>query len=116
MHAIRKLLRGSASLPFAYWIIGVVGNSIIRLVDSFIWESGYYMILTPENARFESAFLVVDLSYGVFSMICVWNSAGNYEGPKVWAGLARFWVVTGSLFIALDIAVLVGLIDQYSFL
>jgi hypothetical protein len=86
---IHKLIQGKYGLAKTYWgfaigisiilyflsiVIGTLGSPTL----SFVWVLGIY-------------------SYQVVIWIGTWRSAGYYEGPIIWAGLAKFAVVIGIL-------------------
>lgn len=107
MQAVRVLLRGGASLPFSFWVIGILGNAVFVISDAFLWEYGFYMFAIPEKVAFGRVFFAIATSYEVFSLFCIWNSASNYNGPKAWAALAKIMVVLWTLSLLLTMIWLV---------
>lgn len=93
--------RGDFSLPFSYWVIGVLGKAALIVGMSAVGSSERIRDLGPTGSG-----LVI---LGIFSlliavvpwqMVGIWRSSSKYRqdgGSALWAGLAKLMVVLGSL-------------------
>ena len=97
MEFVKELWRGNASLPFSYWVIAVIGNALFAIMDVVLEGAGYYNVITEDKHNFIFVFLIVSIGYFLFTVVCVWRSATNYEGKPVWAILAKIAMVLGAL-------------------
>jgi hypothetical protein len=95
---VTRLFRGDISLPITYWVFGVlIGNVAFQIILKVI-EFRYIDIATSQVGSWAvMAFYWLAIGYGIFMLIAVWRSAGNFKGKAVWAGLARIAVVLGTL-------------------
>lgn len=90
---LRRLWRGEISLPETYWIWGVACSAIQGIVLRVIKPPPLIeLMLVP--------FL---MAYVVFIWVATWRSSGHYEGPRVWAELARVAVAGGVVIAVLTI-------------
>jgi len=97
MDFIKELWRGNASLPFTYWVVAVIGNSLFGITDRALDGVGFYNAITAEKLTFLWGFIIVSTVYFLFSAVCVWRSATNYDGKPVWAILAKVVIVLGTI-------------------
>ncbi len=94
---VREIWRGNASLPFTYWVVAVIGNTLLSIVDKVLDGSGYYNQITDDKLVFIYAFIAISTVYYFFTLVSVWRSASKYEGKPVWAILAKTAMVIGTL-------------------
>lgn len=82
MDIIKQIWSGQAGLAKTYWLYGMAA--------SFVWGIALSMV-TPGSlaAQITVGLLVV---YSVIVNVGIWRSASRYEGPKVWAVLAKMAV------------------------
>ena len=86
-----RLWRGEYGLAKTYWLYGVVAGFLLGFLVGFF--GGFLQALgVLPDARFLNALL---LPYSVVSSVGIWRAAGSYDGPKVWAVLARVAVSFG---------------------
>jgi hypothetical protein len=85
---VGKLLRGDNRLPYTFWVIGVVGNAVIVAVDEIAYQ-------VYGGNSYEDLYLLMAFVYFIFSLQRVWESAGRYTGPAIWARLARLVMLVG---------------------
>lgn len=99
-----KLFHGYYPLPKAYWQFGVLGGCAAQLILGFLFGLN---VPLNEILLIIATFLVV--AYHVICLVGIWRSASHYHGRKIWAMMARFWVVCGWL-------TLFGLISGFIFM
>jgi hypothetical protein len=93
--------RGELPLAVTYWLWGVGGNVGFALL---LWR------MTAETSRMRRGGHRLWLVYGlsvlwfVFVFGAVWRSSGRYPGPPLWRGLARLGVLSGTLRMAVELA------------
>jgi len=96
--------RGELPLAVTYWLWGVGGNIGFALL---LWR------MTAETNRTRRGGHRLWLVYGlsvlwfVFVFGAIWRSSGRYPGSPLWRGLARLGVLSGTLRMAVEMA-LVG--------
>ena len=98
MDIIGQVWTGRAGLARTYWLYGIVA--------SFAWGIALSAV-TPGSlaAKFVVGLL---LCYYVIVNVGIWRSASQYDGPKVWAVLAKIAVA------ALPVLFIVGIIAAVS--
>ena len=89
MRIVKDLWRGDISLAITFWALFIVGNEAFDLFGLVLRNSSY-LDDTPSVVRtFIYTITVLGIIYLPFSLVCVWRSAGKYEGIKVWSYSAR---------------------------
>lgn len=81
-----KLVCGDYGLALTYWVFCVGAGVIFRIIFSSITSVNALIIV-----------LIVYIPYTIAVMLGVWNAADRYNGPKVWAVLAKILVILGLL-------------------
>lgn len=94
MEYIKHLWNGNRSLPFTYWVIYVIGNGLVTVLDRGLDASGFY---GSTSLLFILVFVALSLIYFGFSVVCVWRSSNKFEGAAIWAILAKVFVGLGIL-------------------
>ena len=90
-----KLAGGEYGLARTYWLYGVVVGLIYRI-----------LLLIPSLA----VMLILTLAYLVYCvplLMGIWRAADGYNGPKVWAVLARIVVIISLLGLIYLVAALI---------
>lgn len=90
MEFLRQAWAGRVRLWIAYWILGVAGNMAFVAVLAAIWLS--------TGDRLKVLLILVwlaSLAWFVFIFGAIWRAAGAYDGPRIWAILARAGVLVG---------------------
>ena len=93
VETIKELWRGEISLPRTFWLWGnlelvlEVGGTAI--IEALAKAMGFQFLVTVW-----SSFVCLG---GMFMNVAIWRSAGNYQGPRVWAILARIIAGIGLL-------------------
>lgn len=83
---VASLWAGELSLGRAFWEFVVLYGLALNLVATL----GYFALLAndaPLALTYLAFFL--PLPYDVLVLVGVWRSAAHYEGPPLWADLAR---------------------------
>ena len=106
MGVFRRVWRGEARLWVAFWIWGVGGN--MAWLGLLVLVVGTTRLGTVPEPWAWPVYLA-SLAWFVFVSVAIWRSAGRYEGPRVWAVLARAGVLVGVVRMAAEAAVLVAL-------
>ncbi|HJU19543.1 MAG TPA: hypothetical protein VJ770_24070 [Stellaceae bacterium] len=93
--------RGELPLPVTYWVWGVGGNVAFALL---LWRALAGAARDKREARRARQIYGVSLVWFVFVFGAIWRSAGRYQGPPLWALLARSGVSSGVLRMAVEFA------------
>jgi hypothetical protein len=93
--------RGELPLAVTYWLCGVGGNVGFAL---WLWR----ILIKADDVASEARrlWLVYAMSalWFVFVFGAIWNSAGRYDGPRIWKWLARLGVLAGVARMAVELA------------
>lgn len=100
MELIKKIWNGELPLFKVYWIYGVLGGLIIRLIV----EGSYNLISLQYLTVFSYTLITLILAYQLLLSVGIWRSANAYQGSKEWALLAKIAAVLG-LIIAINLLV-----------
>lgn len=83
-----KLWNGEYSLPFTFWIFGIVVRfimitimNILEIITSANYDGGYFVVWI--------LFTVLD----VCILVGMWRSASKYTGFKLWPILVKAYVI-----------------------
>lgn len=96
---------GKASLASAFWLIGVVGSAIFKIMVYGL-ES---VITTPESASLHASIkialgllyllsYILSIPYAIFAMVSIWRCSWNSDW-KGWGYIARFIVIANAIYI-----------------
>ena len=103
MYILATLWRGERSLAATFW-----GWSILSAIILWILIFPAVFLSIAIGSRFPLfVWIALSLIQGVFMLVAVWRSAGNYMGPRIWTVLARINCVAQVFFIlktVLDLA------------
>jgi len=101
-----KLWRGDVPLWKTYWLYGVLGGVIFRLLSPLLT---YVLVLNANIlSRFDILFVTyifnsIIISYSLVILVCIWRSAGKYgilhPDRRRYASLARGAVCLGVLYL-----------------
>lgn len=91
MELIKKIWNGKLPLFKVYWIYGVLGGLIIRLIV----EGSYNLISLQYLSVFSYTLITLVLAYQLLLSVGIWRSASAYQGSKDWAVLAKIVAVVG---------------------
>ena len=104
---LKILWRGEIPLGRTYWVFGGLFLSLLIIPGYFIDPTISGSANLEPSASFvfgTMAYAIFTLAYIVFISVAIWRSAGRYEGPAIWAVLARIMVVIGLIQTAFQIA------------
>ncbi|MGF1609604.1 MAG: hypothetical protein ACFCUQ_09430 [Kiloniellales bacterium] len=87
---IARLWAGELSLARTFWEFAILYGFALNLSATL-----GYLTLLVNNASPLLAYLVffLPLPYDVLTVVAVWRSAARYQGPTLWADLARVAIV-----------------------
>lgn len=101
-----RIWRGHVGLMKLFWFYGVAVTVFLWLIVSGIL---YRLAMGGMSSIlflfFAVVFLSVLVGYQVLVSVGMWKSAGNYEGPKVWAVLARSAVALAGVWLLADLLI-----------
>lgn len=86
---LADLWRGQLSLAVTFWLFGV---AVMAALEGLFVYLGLAHPSSGLGIRAALSFMALNLvtaAYWVFVSIAIWRSAGAYEGPQLWALLAR---------------------------
>jgi hypothetical protein len=95
MDLIKALWRGDLSLAKTFWLFGCCVNLLLNLAFGYLIVFNPEVILTPPGFVTFWVLFGVQLVYFPFIYVSIWRSANKYQGPQVWAILAKFMVIVG---------------------
>jgi len=75
----KKFFRGDVSLIKSFWGVYLAGGFAVGFVSGFFLP----FILA----------IIIGIAYTIFSVVGTWRSADKYKGDKIFAYLAKGWVV-----------------------
>jgi hypothetical protein len=94
-----RLANGDLGLARTYWLCGVLVALVVSLISSFI-----------TSTRVITVFMAIyTIGYGVPWALGTWRAARKYEGPKIWAVLARVAIVLSVIGMVITLLILFGL-------
>jgi hypothetical protein len=86
MRGIKTLWRGEYQLSYAFWAWAVIGGLLVNMTASFI----LLIILSIDQLIPALIFgYGISIPYNVVVLFGVWRSAARYDGPEIYANLAR---------------------------
>lgn len=91
MGLIKKIWTGDLPLFKVYWIYGVLGGLIIKVIV----EGSYYFVSLNYLTVFSYTLVALVLAYQLLLSVGIWRSAEAYKKSKVWPVLAKIGAVLG---------------------
>ena len=87
---VRRLWAGEVPLGRAFWSYAMIGGTALNGVATLL-----AMALVAMDAPAVLAVVAFGLPipYNLLVLVAVWRSAGAYQGPRLWADLARVAIV-----------------------
>lgn len=86
---ISHIWNGNAGLAMTHWVYGVVGG--------FAWGIALVVLQPVPGSGTAKVFLGCWAAYFAFVYVGEWRAANKYQGKRIWASLAKFGVVFGTL-------------------
>ena len=116
MLKIKDIWRGDIPLRKTFWVYFVLVNGFIGAIYHYrgfhhidqgfypthkaIRELAFYYLSNQNTVFWGIAALlfgIIFVIYQIFIVVSIWRSANNYQGPSVWATLAKAGVIFGVL-------------------
>jgi hypothetical protein len=92
----KRLAGGDFGLARTYWLYGVLVSISVNLVSNFFITSiGGLLLLTLAYA-----------AYDVPVILGTWRAARKYQGPRLWANLAKSMTIVGAIMLAVVLVLL----------
>ena len=89
-----RLWRGEVPLATVFWDYAIIYGTILNLISTV----GAFAILAAKlPALLALAIHLLPTPYNLVAVVGVWRSAGRYQGPPVWALLARILVIVWAI-------------------
>jgi hypothetical protein len=85
-----KFINGKISLIISFWLIGFLGTALVALTIFFI----IFIIFSSTN---HTLVRFLALPWYIFITIGIWKSSDNYKGLKIWAILAKIFIIIWNL-------------------
>ena len=96
-----KLANGDYGLAKTYWLYGVLVGAVVSLISKAFTSAGVVLTLMFAHAV-----------YWIPVAIGTWRAANKYQGPKIWAILAKIAIVIGAIMLAVGLLARIGLLYQ----
>jgi len=90
-----KLTNGDFGLPKTYWLFGVLGGLLFIIPVA--------LAAAAESLGALVAVLLASVIYSLIVAVGIWRASDKYQGPKVWAVLAKIAVIIGILRLLVDL-------------
>lgn len=87
MDRLKKVFNGDERLVITYWVWGFLGSIVVLILT--------WVVLFLIGFFNPVGFAILQLPWYIFIWVSIWRSAGNYQGPRFWAILAKVIVVLG---------------------
>lgn len=86
MKSLMALWRGEYPLGYAFWAWAVIGGLLVNISTSIV-----FLILLALDQPIPALILGYGISipYNLIVLFGVWRSAARYDGPEIYANLAR---------------------------
>lgn len=98
----KKLADGDFGLARTYWLYGVLVSISVNLVSNyFITSIGGLLVLTLAYA-----------AYDIPVILGTWRAARKYQGPTLWANLAKSMTIVGAIMLVVVLVLLLVLFVQ----
>jgi len=97
---IARHWRGDLSLARSYWLNGAVifglGVNVLAVVaitlTAFAFQDNHGVLLLAVLSE-----ILLQVTVYAWALVGIWRAAGRYRGPRVWAILARVFIVLSVL-------------------
>ena len=92
----KRLADGDFGLARTYWLYGVLVSISVNLVSNFFITSiGGLLLLTLAYA-----------AYDISVILGTWRAARKYQGPRLWANLAKSMTIVGAIMLVVVLVLL----------
>ena len=94
---LHRLWRGEVPLASAFWSYAVIGGTALNAAATLLAMA----VLTMDApALLALLAFALPIPYNLLVLVAIWRSANAYQGPRLWADLARIagllWAVAAS--------------------
>jgi hypothetical protein len=91
---LRRLRAGEVPLVRVFWYYAMVGGSALNVAATLA-----ALALLAMDAPGVTAVLAfaLPIPYNLLMLVAVWQSAGTYAGPRLWADLARLTIIVWTI-------------------
>ena len=104
-----KLVDGDYGLAKTFWLFGVLGGFIIRILLFISHIRSIELLVQPERL----SILILSLTTYYFPVFMgTWRAASKYQGKKIWAILAKIAVVNGVIILLVGLLGMLSLMGQ----
>ena len=93
-----KLANGDFGLAKTYWLYGVLVGVLANIISNIITSTPGLVI-----------FMVVYAAYEIPVLMGIWRASDKYQGPSVWAVMAKIAVILGVIMLVIGFLAITGL-------
>lgn len=101
-----NIFKGNLSLPKTFWLIYILGSFLTSI--PIILGDIYYNSLNEFLSATVLLFLLINISYFIYSTISTWNSATNYISKKKKDKKNSFWGYAAKVMVVILILRAIG--------
>ena len=87
---VRRLWAGEVPLARAFWSYAMIGGTALNGVTTLLAMA---LLAMDAPAVVAVILFALPIPYNLLVLVAVWRSAGAYQGPRLWADLARVAIV-----------------------
>jgi hypothetical protein len=95
--AVGRLWTGEITLARTFWSYAMIGGTALNVVATCL---ALALVVIDAPAVVAASVFALPIPYNVLVLVAVWRSADRYEGPRLWADLARaaivVWTITAT--------------------
>jgi hypothetical protein len=91
---LRRLWAGKVPLARVFWYYAMVGGSTLNVAATLAVLALLAMDAPGMTAVIAHA---LPIPYNLLMLVAVWQSAGTYAGPRLWADLARLTIIVWTI-------------------
>jgi len=95
-----RLAHGEFGLARTYWLFGFLPAVVVNLLSNYAFTSvaGLFLLTLVYGA------------YDILVIMGVWRAAKKYEGPRLWAYMAKGFMVLGAIGLTISLCTLAYLL------
>lgn len=87
---VRWLWAGEVPLARAFWSYAMIGGTVLNGASTLLAMA---LLAMDVPAAVAVIVFALPIPYNLLVLVGVWRSAGAYQGPRLWADLARVAIV-----------------------
>lgn len=102
---VKKYLNGEKSLTFSFWIVSVLGLSVLSIPNYIILSKGdqFFETMSDTSALLYIIYILFIFVSSIFIFIGLWKSASNYIKMKKVKKQSALWGYLSYVYIILSI-------------